>query len=81
MQLAALSFLIAWYILNNEYLKFSIDFLYDKYRNPIASFFLEHLACFKCFSFWMTLFVTFDIFSALAVSFIAHLYDTYIARD
>lgn len=55
-----------------------LSFLFDFYEdvkkvvpNPAIR---TRLLCPKCFAFWLTLILTLHVFTALAVSFIVHVY-------
>lgn len=61
-----------------------LSFLYDFYEVvkkyvPNATI-RTRLMCPKCFSFWLTLLFTLNVFTALAVSFIIHIYYCKIQR-
>jgi len=59
-----------------------LSFLYDQYETVSdvikSPSWRTRLLCPKCFSFWLTLLFTFDVFTALAVSFLIHLYSKYV---
>jgi len=76
-KLALTFFLVAWYITNNEYSKQTLEYIYDKFRHPIPSFLIEVVSCFKCLSFFLILFSTFDVTLALGGAFIANIYGNY----
>lgn len=76
-----LGFFLAWFITNNEYTRFCLDWTYNKSKWKVTDAVLEHLSCMKCLTFWITIAHTQSILAALISSFIAHIYVTYIERD
>jgi hypothetical protein len=81
MSVIALGFLISWYILENDYTRLALEILYEKSKWTVIDFILEHMTCFKCLSFWMTLALSQSLLFALIASFTAYIYDAYIKRD
>lgn len=66
-------FLMTWFITNNDYIQENLTKLVDKYNNVFTVMLFEIVSCHKCLSFWVVLGFTFNIYIALAVSFIAYL--------
>jgi hypothetical protein len=65
------NFLLTWVLFNQ------LQFVNDHF---IKSSFIERL-CSKCFSFWLTLAITWNIFAAALAAFIFHLYEKFINTD
>jgi hypothetical protein len=74
-------FFLAWFITNNDYTRFALEWLYAKSNHPITDAAMEHLSCMKCLTFWITLLHTQSLLFALIASFIAYIYAAYIERD
>lgn len=65
--------LVCWALLSLLY-----DF-YEIVKKVITNATLRtRFMCPKCFSFWLTLLFTGNVFTALVVSFILHLYSKYV---
>lgn len=61
--------LVCWALLS-----FLFDF-YEVVKKIVTNLTLRtRLLCPKCFAFWFTLFMTWHVFTALAVSFIIYIY-------
>lgn len=74
-------FLITWLFTHIDFIQHKIDDLFmwldqkvnSKYRNIILDKLYILLGCHKCLGFWITLIVTFNIFSAILVAYVAYI--------
>lgn len=69
--------LYAWFLANFEPLQNKIDFIF-KYIPNYLQFTRLYFSCFKCISFWLTLFMTGSFTTAILFSLIAYTYDRII---
>ena len=67
-------FLIAWFAAYFTPGQSLIDKLFNYLPEWLKSY-RSHLKCFKCLSFWITLFMTLNILQAIAFSMLAYIFD------
>lgn len=70
MELAVKTFLVAWFIIHFEPIELLV--------RQLPTWLTDILLCFKCLSFWMVFFITFDFYYAIAGSIIATIYMRYV---
>lgn len=70
-----LIFLIIWFYTENIITVNFIKGLQFRYKNHPVRYILQHALCLKCLTFWIFLFTTFDILTALSFSFIGAVYE------
>jgi len=63
-------FLIAWLVIYFTPAQHMIQ--------KLPSAIVDFLTCFKCLSFWLTFFCTFDLINAILAALLATVYDKYI---
>lgn len=89
--------LIGWFITENYYIQQFIEknfstpstiphyYIFGIDLNTLTSIIkmgiYDILSCLKCFSFWITLLITFNIWIALSASFIAFIFEKTINKN
>ena len=68
------SLLIGWFISHFEPVQSFLDKVY-KLLPERLQFTRTYMGCFKCLTFWITLLMTFNIYTAILFSMIAYTYD------
>ena len=71
-------FALGWFLAYFEPLQDFINKHVKKYIPESLSYLKTAFSCIKCLSFWITLFITFDIFSASLAALIACTYERII---
>ncbi len=70
--------LIGWFFSQFEPVQSFLDKVY-KYLPEKLQFSRSYLGCFKCLTFWITLGITFNIYTAILLSMIAYTYDRFMS--
>jgi hypothetical protein len=84
-------FTFSWFVTNHSYLQTYIDGYWEDYdasyetvshliKKVIVNVFMEVLSCHKCLAFWSTLLWTWNLPSALLVSFTAYVFQKIMDR-
>lgn len=73
--------LIVWFLIEFEPFQMFIDWFFTYLPiGWVTSSIWFAFSCGKCLGFWLTLIVTFDLFSALLVSFISYIIQLCLLR-
>lgn len=68
LELIVICIAVAWFIVEFEPLHILIRSIKGKVKNNLALYLLGAFSCWQCVTFWLTLVVTFDFFTACVAS-------------
>jgi hypothetical protein len=72
---------MAWWLVNFEPLQLAIDGLFTKLPvDSLTAFMHAALGCWKCWSFWLTIFITVDFSLACFAALLTFIFDLCLSK-